>query len=136
MPADVGVLVQDYPLPGLDESIPFYRNDAQAFIATIKKTKIPGAVCSTLPENLDQKTREILIANKIAPMQGLNEALNSIAGAVWYNQRCKKIRANGVKPSPIFPAPHSIQLINEWEGKQWLKENGNKHSEGLSYNCI
>ena len=123
-PADVGVLVQDYPLPGLDESVPFYRNDAQAFISAIKKTQIPGAVCSTLPENLDQKTREILIANKIAPMQGLDAALNSIAGTVWYNQRCKKIKANRVEPSPIFATSNSIKLINEWEGKQWLKKMG------------
>ena len=90
-PFDVAVIVQDYPLEGLDESKDSYLNDAREFIAATRAAGVPAAVCSTLPENLDRATREMLIAQGVAPMQGIREALDAIAGAVWYGRRRKRI---------------------------------------------
>ena len=91
-PRDVAVIVQDYPLEGIDESKDSYLNDARSFIAATRAAGIPAAVCSTLPENIDRETREMLIANGVAPMQGIREAIDAIAGAVWHGRRRERLR--------------------------------------------
>ena len=91
-PRDVAVIVQDYPLEGLDESKDSYLADARTFIAATRAAGVPAAVCSTLPENIDQGTREMLIANGVAPMQGIREAIDAIAGAVWHGRRRERMR--------------------------------------------
>ena len=91
-PFDVAVLVQDYPLDGLDESRDSYLSDAREFVAATRAADVPAAVCSTLPENIDRATREMLIARGVAPMQGIREALDAIAGAVWHGRRRERIR--------------------------------------------
>ena len=91
-PFDVAVIAQDYPLDGLDESKGSYLNDAREFIAATRAAGVPAAVCSTLPENLDRETREMLIANGIAPMQGIREAIDAVAGAVWHGRRRERMR--------------------------------------------
>lgn len=104
-PCDAAVLVQDYPLDGLDESRPSYLADAGAFIAAARAAGVPAAVCSTLPENLDRETREMLIANGVAPMQGIRETLDALAGAVWHGRRRRRIRRDRRR---IGPAPASF----------------------------
>ena len=91
-PRDVAVIVQDYPLEGIDESKDSYLNDARSFIAATRAAGIPAAVCSTLPENIDRETREMLIAEGVAPMQGIREAIDAIAGAVWHGRRRERLR--------------------------------------------
>ena len=81
---DASVIVQDYPLPECDESKQFYLSDAKSFIQALSNADIPGIVCSTLSENIDQQTREFLIENHITPSQGINETLNAIGSCVWY----------------------------------------------------
>ena len=90
---DIALIVQDYPLEGLDESKPSYLADAAAFIAATRAAGVPAAVCSTLPENIDLATREMLIENGVAPMQGIREALEAVAGAAWYRRRRARIIA-------------------------------------------
>ena len=91
-PCDIALIVQDYPLEGLDESKDSYLSDARSFIAASRAAGVPAAVCSTLPENLDRTTREMLVAAGVAPMQGLREAVDAIAGAVWHGRRRQRIR--------------------------------------------
>ena len=91
-PCDIALIVQDYPLEGLDESKDSYLSDARSFIAAARAAGVPAAVCSTLPENLDRTTREVLVAAGVAPMQGIREALDAIAGAVWHGRRRQRIR--------------------------------------------
>ena len=91
-PRDVAVIVQDYPLEGIDESKDSYLNDARSFIAATRAAGVPAAVCSTLPENIDRETREMLIAEGVAPMQGIREAIDAIAGAVWHGRRRERLR--------------------------------------------
>ena len=91
-PCDIALIVQDYPLEGLDESKDSYLSDARSFIAAARAAGVPAAVCSTLPENLDRATREMLVAAGVAPMQGIREALDAIAGAVRHGRRRQRMR--------------------------------------------
>lgn len=111
------VLVQDYPAEGLDESKVFYQNDALAFATAAKSLGIPAAICATIPENLDKATREFLIAQGVAPMQGIEETLNAVSSAAWWRFRCDQLRKNPYEPmAPPSPMAGAAQM-NEAEGK-------------------
>ena len=135
-PYDAAIFVQDYPPPELEESKPYYLNDAKSFIEASSKVRISSAICSTLPENMDQSTREMLVENGIAPMQGINEALEAISTSAWYFGRREAIRKNGIeklriKPLSGMPATGIVStLIDEWEGKKHLQEIGLSVPEG------
>ena len=92
------ITVQDYPLPGLDETKHYYFNDSKAFVNATKAAGLPAAVCCTLPENLDKDTRDYLVGVGVTPAQGIHEALNAIAGAVWYGKRRGEILKT---PNPL-----------------------------------
>ena len=137
---DTAVFVQDYPPPELDESKPYYLSDAKSFIDASSKASIPAAICSTLPENMDQETREMLVENGVAPMQGIHEALDAISGAAWYFSRREAIRKNGIEKLHLIPGSGisddiSVStLIDESEGKQLLQKIGLNVPEGrISY---
>ncbi len=126
--ADVAVLVQDYPLSGLDGSKGLYWNDAQAFFGAVSGT--PAAICATIPENLDLDTREALVAAGIAPMQGLHEALNAFAqGAAWTRARARILAS---PPKPLRPAAGTTYpaMVSEAEGKAWVARAGIAVPEG------
>ncbi|MEZ5775230.1 MAG: acetate--CoA ligase family protein [Hyphomicrobiaceae bacterium] len=129
--ADQSVLVQDYPAPGLDESKPFYLADAKAFVAAAKATGIPAAIAATLPENLDAETREMLVDEGIAPLQGINEALNAMrAAALWSEAR---ERRTSERAGALF-APRAagrLRMLDEAAGKRRLSALGVRVPEGL-----
>ena len=135
-PYDAAIFVQDYPPPELDESKQYYLSDAKSFIEAGRKVKIPSAICSTLPENMDQSTREMLVENGVAPMQGIHEALEAISASAWYFGRCESIRNKGIEKSKIKAltemdcAESDSSFIDEWEGKQHLQKIGLKVPDG------
>ena len=84
-----------------------------------------AVVCSTLPENLDTETRGFLVGQGVAPMQGLNEALNALASGAWYSARRRDILAH--PPSPLVPprdAARNIRLLDEAEAKALVEAAG------------
>ena len=118
------VLVQDYPAEGLDESKVFYQNDALAFAAAAKSLGIPAAICATIPENFDKASREFLIAQGVAPMQGIEETLNAVLSAAWWRARCDQLRKNPYEPmAPPTPMAGAGQM-NEAEGKAIVQRFG------------
>ncbi len=118
---DAAILVQDYPATGLDESKHLYLADAKAFGAAAKLAGVPAAICSTIHENMDETTRTELIANGIAPMQGIHEALNAIAQAgKWYADRMR-IMSEMPKPMLSSPMPATIEMIHEADSKAVLR---------------
>ncbi|MGI9488430.1 MAG: acetate--CoA ligase family protein [Geminicoccaceae bacterium] len=122
---DAAILVQDYPPRGLDESTPFYLKDAKAFIEAATARDIPAAICSTLPENMDAETRRTLISTGAAPMQGLHEALNAIAGSAWYTDRRSVIlddTPSALSPGSGISGPFGV--VDEALAKQRLSEAG------------
>ncbi len=132
---DAALLVQDYPLAGLDESKPHYLSDAKTFIAAAKAADLPAAVCSTLAENLDSETRQMLAKNGVAPLQGIHEALNAIAGAAWYGRLRAEILDRGVEPLLAAPLPntppYTAETIDEAAGKEHLRAAGVPVPEGI-----
>ena len=122
--ADSAVLVQDYPAAGLDESKPYYRADAGAFIAAAKARGIPAAICATLPENIDPETRDWLVAQGVAPMQGLNETLDAMRAAGLWAERRTQIMAK--RPAPLLALPDlaTLQTVDEAAGKALLSTLG------------
>ena len=127
-PCDIALIVQDYPLEGLDESKDSYLSDARSFIAAARAAGVPAAVCSTLPENLDRTTREMLVAAGVAPMQGLREALDAIAGAIWHGRRRQRMRgeagvadaeAGAVTVAPVA-GTGPVTSVDEHQAKRWL----------------
>ena len=122
--ADCALLVQDYPLPGLDQSKIYYQNDASAFAEAAAEHSLPAAICATLPENLDAETREFLIQRGVAPMQGLNEALNAIAAAAGWNAARGNILGNLPEPLSAAKLGGAPEMLTEDVGKAWVKAAG------------
>lgn len=122
--ADAAVLVQDYPAAGLDASKIYYQNDAAAFARAAAECNVPAAICATLPENLDQETRDALIAQGVAPMQGIHETLNALSDAAGWAQARARILAQ--PPQPLAPPQPTgpMHMISEADGKAWLKKAG------------
>ncbi|MFN0193242.1 MAG: acetate--CoA ligase family protein [Aestuariivirga sp.] len=118
---DAAVIVQDYPAAGLDESKVYYRNDTESFIAAAMQHGLPACVCSTLPENLDAETREFLVANDVAPMQGIQECATALGQGAWYSRRRTDVLAN--RPSALITAPTlgPNRLLDEAEAKALLR---------------
>ena len=118
---DTAALIQDYPLAELDADKQSYLNDAGSFIAATGGAGLPAAVISTLPENIDAETRDLLCAAGVAPMQGLPEALMAIRSAAWFGERAHEI----AQEAPELPQPVSHDgppvLIDEWQAKQHLQ---------------
>ena len=122
---DTALIVQDYPAEELDESKPWYRADTVSFIEAARTRGMLAVVCSTLPENLDTETRGFLVGQGVAPMQGLNEALNALASGAWYSARRRDILAH--PPSPLVPprdAARNIRLLDEAEAKALVEAAG------------
>ena len=77
-PCDVAIMAQDHPRPELGGTNEDYRADTRAFIAATGRRGIPAAVASGLSENIDEATRDLLVAGGVAPLQGLDEAVAAI----------------------------------------------------------
>ena len=128
--ADTAVLVQDYPAVGLDASKVFYQRDAAAFAQAAKEQGLPAAICSTMPENMDEQTRQLLISKAVAPMQGIHEALNAIhAAANWLEVRHRILLE---EPEPLSPTREWREqaMVTEDKSKLWLVTNGFSVPEG------
>lgn len=127
---DSAVIAQDYPLPGIDESKPFYRNDTLSFATAAGAARVPAAVCSTLPENLDAETRDTLVALGIAPMQGIAETIEAIGGLATTGMLMSTIADDRpamarLRLPPVMPhGTGAGRFLTEWDGKQLLRSIG------------
>ena len=128
--ADVALLVQDYPVSGLDESRPLYLKDGIAFAEATREAGLPGAICASISENMDLATRTELISRGIAPMQGLHEALNAIRQATRWRQAQQFIL--NAPPAPLRPRRKSQTRVlqSEADAKGWLQKAGLAVPEG------
>ncbi|MDG2097773.1 MAG: acetate--CoA ligase family protein [Paracoccaceae bacterium] len=123
--AQSAILVQDYPVKGLDESLVYYRNDALAFAQAAADNNLPAAICSTIPENFDRETRDLLVSLGVSPMQGIHEALNAISHAATWNKNRTHILEK--KLDSVFEVVANLdrlRVLDEYESKVLLKKNG------------
>ena len=131
-PWDAALIVQDFPLPGLDESKPSYLSDTRAFIAATAKAGVPGAVCSTLPENIDRQTRELLIKEKVTPLQGIHEAVIAVSAAAWHGRQRAFVLRNA--SAELVMAEVDGAPADEWHSKAVLQAAGLKIPRGQRTN--
>ncbi len=122
---DAAIMVQDYPVPHVDEIHAPYEADARAFARAVNDAGIPGAVCSILPEDLGPRNRQTLIDGHIAPLQGIEDAMNALGAAVWLGQRRAAVQ-NMADLSLLEPVPVAgpLHTLNEANGKQRLAQAG------------
>ncbi|MGB7243245.1 MAG: acetate--CoA ligase family protein [Sulfitobacter sp.] len=122
--ADTAVLVQDYPAAGLDASKGSYQQDAAAFARATKEQGLPAAICATLPENMDEETRQFLIAKSVAPMQGIHETLNAIGQAANWSMTRAQILSGAHAPLLGATQQGELEMLTEDAGKRWLAGRG------------
>ena len=118
----VSILVQDFPLDGLDESESMYLNDSYAFIEEAKALKVPPVICSTFPENMNEDIREKLIKKGAIPMQGIEQCLESIASAIWFAKKTKSL--NVLIGTRQVSLKRKIKDFAEFDGKKYLEKKG------------
>lgn len=129
---DAAVVIQDFPPAHIHDDPTLYRNDARSFAAACRATGVPGAACSDLPENIDRDTREMLLAEGITPLQGLDTGLAALAHACDYGAARDTLRAEArdFVPLPAI-ADGNDRVVDEWEGKQRLRPAGVDVPDGL-----
>jgi len=125
---DAAVVVQDFPPPHIHADNTPYRNDANSFIQACNTHRIPGAVTSDLPENIDQESREIMIAQGVTPLQGIDTGLSALAQACRYGIRREQItrhgEATGFVPIDIPEDSTDSHTLDEWQAKQLISAAG------------
>ena len=122
---DAALLVQDYPPPHLEEDRHLYQADARAFMRATREAGIPGAVCSSLPENLDTQIQQFLKDHDTAPLQGIGESVQAIAAATVFGRQRKKhlTQARSISFAIAGRTANSVTL-DEWQGKKLLENAG------------
>jgi len=125
---DAAVVIQDFPPHHIHSDLNLYHNDACSFITACGEKGIPAAVCSDLPENIDRQTREMMIAEGITPLQGIDTGINALANACRYGIRRHKLMAEqsdiGFTPLTVPGKNKTCTVLDEWEGKKQLKSAG------------
>ena len=127
---DFSILVQDYPLKGLDETKVNYLTDGQAFARACEEHNLPGAVISTISENMDLETRNFFLELSIAPLQGLAEGIKAIHKTCqWGIERTEKLAREQYL---LFDdlASDKVKNLDEWTAKKFLAQNGIKSPVG------
>ena len=130
---DAAIMVQDYPVLVGGNSYAPYLADARAFETATRAAGIPGVVCSILPENLDGEVRDLIAAGGVAPLQGINDALQALAGAARFGVLRESVGNNveGLRLLPAYGEEMRSRTLDEWEGKQRLSAAGISVPNGL-----
>ena len=134
-PCDVAIMAQDHPRPELGGTNEDYRADTRAFIAATRRRGIPAAVASGLAENIDEETRDLLVAGGVAPLQGLDEAVAAVERAIrWGARRDAVAAAGGAASLALAPATvpgGGTEVLDEVAGKALLAAAGVRVPEGV-----
>jgi len=121
-------MAQDHPRPELGGTNEDYRADTRAFIAATGRAGILAAVCSGLAENIDEETRDLLMAGGVAPLQGIDEAVAAIDAACrWGARRTQVAAGDGAEALALTTSRYvaaETKVLDEWQGKQRLAQAG------------
>jgi acetyl-CoA synthetase len=124
---DVGLLVLDYPAPGLGD-IQGWDIATDALIAAARTTGRPTAVVASLPETLPEAVRARLMSHGIAPMQGIEETLFSIAAAAQAGAALAKPGDGALRPLAaaleVGPQAGQVVTVDEYRAKRRLAAAG------------
>ncbi|MDH3498845.1 MAG: acetate--CoA ligase family protein, partial [Acidimicrobiia bacterium] len=114
-PVDAGILVIDFPAPGLDATD--WWPTVDAFADAVKQTGAPGIVTSTLPENLPEPVCRRLRDDGLAAIPGIPAALASVAAASTAEPRM-------IQPHAVLVGVTGGTMIDEATAKTWLRGHG------------
>jgi acyl-CoA synthetase (NDP forming) len=84
-------LVQDFPHAQINDTEQLYLNDTKAFIDECKLVGLTPIICSTLPENINERVGNKILKLGGVPMQGIHNCLKAVKHLLDYNNfSCKK----------------------------------------------
>jgi acyl-CoA synthetase (NDP forming) len=114
---DLTVNLLDYPREDRSKTGDYTRA-LDAWATATKRTGARTAVIATLPECMPEHVATKLYTQGIAPLMGLEEALDAIEAAsqIW------KARASELRPAG--PRPQNTIILDEWHSKQMLAATG------------
>ena len=127
---DVGMLVLDYPKPGVGDETG-WDIATDAYIAAAQATGRPALLVASLPECLPDAARRRLMDAGVAPMQGIEEALKAVkAAAVAGAALARAEEAENPAPSCGARTPEGAVTLDEWRAKRRLAAAGLTVPEG------
>ncbi len=116
------IKILDYPNPDLCD-VTAWDKTARAFINALKQQNAKGVVVSTLSENLPEQTRDWLLSEAVAPMQGLEDCLLALRHAhELYLAQQKRAVLKPLAASALVTG--TAKNLNEFEAKKILKDYG------------
>ncbi|MDH3452300.1 MAG: acetate--CoA ligase family protein, partial [Gammaproteobacteria bacterium] len=119
---DIALLVTDYPHPERCDDRDWLIVE-RAFINAHRRTRKRPIMVATLPENFPGAARQRLLAEGIAPMQGLEDCLAAIEAAVAIGAAHSR-----ALPATLIPACHAVagdsRVLDEHAAKAVLQEAG------------
>jgi acyl-CoA synthetase (NDP forming) len=116
---DLGFIIMDIPRSDRCQGEDWQRG-IDAFIAAAKKTEARAGVLTTLVECMPEAVAKDLIAQGVAPLMGMDEALAAIEAAAFLGQARDLWQPLDV---PAL-APGPVRALDEWEAKRRLAELG------------
>ncbi len=122
---DAHLLVLDLPREDRCSAVP-WTTTLEAFIAARREAGAGAraTVVSSMAEGLPEPVRERLLAEGIAPMQGIRECLEAVEAAARIG--AAQARVAGITPLPAVAPPPAgaVRTLDEWAGKRALAELG------------
>ncbi len=114
----LGMVILDMPHPERCDRTE-WDSALEAVETTRKATRVPMAIVSTLPENMPEDVSDRLVANGVAPLAGISEALAAMDIAAQLG------RPRPEAPPLLLPGPDGpSRLVVEAEAKAALAAHG------------
>jgi acetate---CoA ligase (ADP-forming) len=138
---DCGMLILDFPPPHSDPTQ--WHKTARAFTAAAKANNARAAITSTLPECMPLELAEKLMADGIAPMMNLNDAITAFEAAAFIGLNWSLPRSPDRHPGkgrdPASPPTLHVEKsgnpsfagMTEFEGKVLLGTFGLNVPKGM-----
>ena len=123
-PTDAAALIINFPQGAWRES---YVPAIDAMVDVNGKTGLPCYVISNLAEGLPKDIRDRLIAHRIVPLQGIEDAFASLGRVARYVKRWDAMRAAGGPNAMLLDGTAgsgTVRVYDEWASKAWLREAG------------
>jgi len=123
--ADAAMLVIDFAAPE-PESHEACMRAIDALVAAARKRNRPGMVTATLPELFPEAARAHAIAAGVAPLQGLDAAIDAFAAAARLGRR--RAADSGTTPAllALGPVDEARRMLSEPDAKAALAAHGLK----------
>jgi acetate---CoA ligase (ADP-forming) len=122
-PCDAAALIVNFPSRGETLS---YDPAAEAMLDVRAATNLPCYVITNLPEGAPNRIREMLVANNIIPLQGMEDAFSCIGQAARYAGRREELEHKGGPDARLISCDDLVPdtVLDEQASKQALAAFG------------